>query len=211
MFWNTPLKFNIAPENKPSRKERIIFQPPFFRGKLAVKLPGCITKKTYKMKQRSSSRCWWIDFTNIKLIISQVGWRWRCITICSGLVLPKIQVKPGFWGRCFFFFYLEKKFEAKPFFFCLGGGFVSVERWNENLFWTNMSDFRWWFQAFVCCSTQYLRKIYSFLTHRSICLGEMGEHEVRPSRVFWQNREVMIGDVYIVGIYTWTLQGVPNS
>ncbi len=35
----TPLKFNIAPEKfpKPNRK---VFQPPFFRGKLAVKLRG---------------------------------------------------------------------------------------------------------------------------------------------------------------------------
>ena len=28
--------------NKPSQKERIIFQPSFFRGKLAVKLRGCM-------------------------------------------------------------------------------------------------------------------------------------------------------------------------
>ena len=37
---HTPWKFNIAPENKPSQKERIIFQPSFFRGH--VKLRGCI-------------------------------------------------------------------------------------------------------------------------------------------------------------------------
>ena len=43
----TPPKFNskFAPENlpKPNRKPRIVFlSPPFFRGKLAVKLQGCI-------------------------------------------------------------------------------------------------------------------------------------------------------------------------
>ena len=31
---DTPCKFNIAPENKPSKKQRIIFQPSFFRGEL---------------------------------------------------------------------------------------------------------------------------------------------------------------------------------
>ena len=36
----TPWKFNIAPENKPSQKERIIFQPSFFRG--YVKFRGCM-------------------------------------------------------------------------------------------------------------------------------------------------------------------------
>ena len=30
----TPWKFNIAPENLPSQKERIVFQPSFFRGEL---------------------------------------------------------------------------------------------------------------------------------------------------------------------------------
>ena len=39
-----PLKFNIDPENRPSQLERIVFQPPFFRGKLAVKLRCCISK-----------------------------------------------------------------------------------------------------------------------------------------------------------------------
>ncbi len=34
----TPWKSNIALENKPSQKERIIFQPSFFSGKLAGKL-----------------------------------------------------------------------------------------------------------------------------------------------------------------------------
>ena len=38
----TPWKFNIAPENVPSQKGRIVVQPSFFRGKLAVKLQGCI-------------------------------------------------------------------------------------------------------------------------------------------------------------------------
>ena len=36
---NTPWKFNIAPENIPSKKERIVFQQAFFRG--YVKLRGC--------------------------------------------------------------------------------------------------------------------------------------------------------------------------
>ena len=31
---NTLPKFNIAPENWPSQKERTVFQPPFFRGEL---------------------------------------------------------------------------------------------------------------------------------------------------------------------------------
>ena len=32
--FHTPWKFNIAPENKPSQKERLIFQPSFFRSEL---------------------------------------------------------------------------------------------------------------------------------------------------------------------------------
>ena len=32
VWWNTPWKFNIAPENIPAQKERIVFQPSFFRG-----------------------------------------------------------------------------------------------------------------------------------------------------------------------------------
>ena len=31
---DTPWKFNIAPKNIPSQKERIVFQPAFFRGEL---------------------------------------------------------------------------------------------------------------------------------------------------------------------------------
>ena len=31
---DTPAKFNIAPENWPSQKERLVFQPSFFRGEL---------------------------------------------------------------------------------------------------------------------------------------------------------------------------------
>ena len=37
------LKFNIAPENVPSQKEGIVFQPIIFQGR-AVKLPGCNLK-----------------------------------------------------------------------------------------------------------------------------------------------------------------------
>ena len=33
-FGYTSLKFNIAPENLPSQKERIVFQLSFFRGEL---------------------------------------------------------------------------------------------------------------------------------------------------------------------------------
>ena len=35
-FWTslTLPETNIAPENRPSQKERLVFQPPFFRGKL---------------------------------------------------------------------------------------------------------------------------------------------------------------------------------
>ena len=97
---------------------------------------------------------------------------------------------PGQTLLCCFFFLNLGKFRSQPIF--LFGGVVSVERWNDNLFSTNMSDFRWWFQAFVCGSTQYLRKIYSFLMHRIVFFLEMGE----PSRVLWQNREVMIGDCF---------------
>ena len=35
-------KFNIALENRPSQKERIVFQPSFWQGQ-AVRLWGCIT------------------------------------------------------------------------------------------------------------------------------------------------------------------------
>ena len=47
----------IAPEKLPSgpQKERIIFQPSFFRGKLAVKLRGCIKKKTIDTKIRNTT------------------------------------------------------------------------------------------------------------------------------------------------------------
>ncbi len=41
----TSLNFNIDPENRPSQKERLVFQPSFFRGKLAVKLQGRIWER----------------------------------------------------------------------------------------------------------------------------------------------------------------------
>ena len=41
-FGYTPLKFNIAPENLPSQKERIVFQLSFFRG--YVSLGGVLVK-----------------------------------------------------------------------------------------------------------------------------------------------------------------------
>ena len=40
----TPLKFNIAPENRQSQR-KLIFQPPFFRG--YVKFRGCNWEKTF--------------------------------------------------------------------------------------------------------------------------------------------------------------------
>ena len=38
---HTPRKFNIAPENGPSQKETIVFQPPRFSGAFAVKFRRC--------------------------------------------------------------------------------------------------------------------------------------------------------------------------
>ena len=40
----TPWKFNIAPENIPSQKERLVFQPSFFSG--YVKIQECTWRIT---------------------------------------------------------------------------------------------------------------------------------------------------------------------
>ena len=45
-FWDTPRKFNIAAENRPSQEE-LVFQPSFFRG--YVKFRGCIYPKISKL------------------------------------------------------------------------------------------------------------------------------------------------------------------
>ena len=66
-----PAKFNIAPENLPSQKERIVPQAAFFRGH--VKLRGCTFSKAYHFSyyvfvqvpecQFSDSMLWHIFFS----------------------------------------------------------------------------------------------------------------------------------------------------
>ena len=58
----THLKFNIAPEDIPSQKERIVFQPSFFRGNLAVKLRGC------------TSFPWCFSPTDLAFLVGQQTW-----------------------------------------------------------------------------------------------------------------------------------------
>ena len=71
--WNTLPKTNIAPENRPSQRERIVFQPSIFRGQLLVlwivsflggflenSSDGCIDlqETLLSSRRRCSFSCW---------------------------------------------------------------------------------------------------------------------------------------------------------
>ena len=53
----TSRKFNIAPKNRPFQKERIVFQPPFFRG--YVKFGGCNMKSSSEVNPHQFSPWSW--------------------------------------------------------------------------------------------------------------------------------------------------------